>query len=68
LKVCICADAGPAGLGEAKRILKRRYQLKVNMEEVVEVAVLEAFKDLEEKQEKSSLVSAFSGKPENKNT
>ena len=55
-------------IGEAKRILKRRYQLKVNMEEVVEVAVLEAFKDLEEKQEKSSLVSAFSGKPENKKT
>jgi hypothetical protein len=53
-------------IGEAKRILKRRYQLKVNMEEIVEVAVLEAFKDLEEKQDKSTLVSSFSGKPENK--
>ena len=60
------SDEALDAIGEAKRILKRRYQLKVNMEEIVEVAVLEAFKDLVEKQDKSTLVSSFSGKPENK--
>jgi hypothetical protein len=40
----------------------------VNLEEIVETAVLEAYKDLSEKGEKSALVTTYSGIPENKNT
>src|SRR5215213_10583306 len=60
----ICDEAVDA-LGDAKSILKRQYKLKVNMEEIVETAIIEAFKDLTQKGEKSALVSIYSGNPEN---
>jgi hypothetical protein len=63
----LCDEALDA-IGDAKKILKRRYRLKVNLEEIVETAVLEVFQDLEQNGEKSILVTTYSGNPENKNS
>jgi hypothetical protein len=38
------------------------------MEEIVETAILETFKDLVDKEEKSALVVKYSRNPENKNS
>ena len=63
----ICDKAVDA-LEDAKKHLKRQYKLKVNMEEIVETAIIEIYKDLPQKGEKSVLVSKYSGNPENQNT
>jgi len=63
----LCDEALDA-VGDAKRILKRQYKVKVNLEEIVETAILDAYKDLIRNKGKSSLVSKYSGNPENQNT
>ena len=63
----LCDDALDA-IEDAKKTLKRQFVLKVNLEEIVETAVLEAYKDLSEKGEKSALVTKYSSIPENKNS
>jgi len=63
----LCDEALDA-IDDAKKVLKRRYQLKVNLEEIVETAVLAAYHDLEENGEKSLLVTTYSRNPENKNS
>jgi hypothetical protein len=63
----ICDEAVDA-LEDAKKHLKRQYKLKVNMEEIVETAIIEIYKDLTQKRENSVLVSKYSGNPENQNT
>ena len=63
----ICDEAVDA-LEDAKKHLKRQYKLKVNMEEIVETAIIEIYKDLTQQGEKSVLVSKYSGNPENRNT
>ena len=55
-------------LEDAKRILKRKYNAKVNLEEIVETAILEMHKDLIQNEGKAHLVSKYSGNPENKNS
>jgi hypothetical protein len=63
----ICDEAVDA-LEDAKKHLKRQYKLKVNMEEIVETAIIEIYKNLTQKGEKSVLVSKYSGNPEDQNT
>jgi hypothetical protein len=63
----LCDEALDA-IEDAKKILKRQFGLKVNLEEIVETAVLAAYKDLSERQEKSTLVTTYAGIPENKNS
>jgi hypothetical protein len=63
----LCDEALDA-VGSAKNILRRQYKLKVNLEEIVETAVLQAYRDLVENKEKSVLVSTYSGIPENQNS
>jgi hypothetical protein len=63
----ICDEAVDA-LEDAKKHLKRQYKLKVNMEEIVETAIIELYKDLTQQGEKSVLVSKYSGNPEDQNT
>jgi hypothetical protein len=53
-------------INEAKHILRRTYRMKVNLEEIAEAAILEAVRDLQEKEHASFLVTKFSGNPENK--
>jgi protein tyrosine/serine phosphatase len=59
----LCDEALDA-IEDAKKILKRQYKIKVNLEEIAEEAILAAYKDLLNKQEKSILVTTFSGKQE----
>jgi hypothetical protein len=61
-------DEALAAVDDAKNILKRQYKVKVNLEEIVETAVLEAFRDLAENKENSILVIKYSGNPETQNT
>src|SRR5690349_291867 len=63
----LCDEAIDA-VADAKKELKRKYKLKVNLEEIVETAILHAYSDLIENGEKSLLVSKYSGKPENQNS
>jgi hypothetical protein len=63
----LCDEALDA-LEDAKRILKRKYNAKVNLEEIVETAILEVHKDLIQNEEKSQLVSKYSGNQENQNS
>ena len=63
----ICDEAVDA-LEDAKKHLKRQYKLKVNMEEIVETAIIEIYKDLTQQGKKSVLVSKYSGNPEDQNT
>jgi hypothetical protein len=63
----LCDEALDA-LGSAKAILRRKYKLRVNLEEIVETAVLQAYRDLDENKEKSSLVVTYSRIPENQNS
>lgn len=60
----LCDEALDA-IGDAKNVLRRQYKLKVNLEEIVETAVLKAYKDLVDNKEKSILVSKYSGNQEN---
>jgi hypothetical protein len=62
------SDDALVALEDAKKILKRNYGLKVNLEEIVESSILYAFEDLIEKKEKSLLLSKYSGKQENQKT
>jgi hypothetical protein len=63
----LCDEALDA-IEDAKKVLKRQYGLKVNLEEIVETAVLSAYKDLADNKEKSTLVTKYSGNPENQKT
>src|SRR5690349_19083031 len=63
----LCDEALDA-IEDAKKILKRQYSLKVNLEEIVETAVLDAYQDLAKNKEKSNLVATYSGIPENKHS
>jgi hypothetical protein len=63
----LCDEALDA-VEDAKRVLKREYKVKVNLEEIVETAILETYKDLLENKGKSLLVSKYSGNPETQNT
>ncbi|MBV8140623.1 MAG: hypothetical protein JOY71_24265 [Acetobacteraceae bacterium] len=57
-------DAALDALGDAKKILKRQYGVKVNLEEIVETAILETYKDLIENKRTSRLVCEYFGNPE----
>jgi hypothetical protein len=59
----LCDEALDA-IEDAKRILKRQYGLKVNIEEIVEAAILDAYDDLNKNKEQSHLVKKHSGIPE----
>jgi hypothetical protein len=61
-------DEALAAVDDAKNILKRQYKVKVNLEEIVETAVLEIFRDLTENKDNSILVTKYSGNPETQNT
>ena len=50
---------------DMKRILRREYGIRVNLEEIVERAVLHAYQDLQENQKASFLANQLSGKQEN---
>lgn len=60
----LCDEAIDA-IEHAKRLLRRQYKIKVNLEEIAEEAILKTYKDLITNKEKSNLVATFSGKPEN---
>jgi CCR4-NOT transcriptional regulation complex NOT5 subunit len=62
------SDESLDALEDAKKILKRNYGLKVNLEEIVETAILHAFENLNDKKEKSLLVSKYSGNQEKQNS
>lgn len=49
-------------IDDAKRVLRRRYQAKVTLEEIAEEAILAAYRDLLENQDTSLLASQFTGK------
>jgi len=49
-------------IDDAKRILRRRYQSKVTLEEIAEEAILAAYRDLLEDQQASMLANKFSGR------
>ncbi|NWJ53229.1 MAG: hypothetical protein HXX14_20475 [Bacteroidetes bacterium] len=51
---------------DIKRIIRRKYKGKILLEEVVEEAVLAAYRDLTENGDSSFLVNKFSGNQENK--
>jgi hypothetical protein len=59
----LCDEALDA-IGDAKKVLRRQYGVKVNMEEIVEAAILDAYRDLVKNNEKSNLVQRYSGNPE----
>ena len=48
-------------IDDAKRVLRRRYQAKVTLEEIAEEAILAAYRDLLENQDASFLASKFAG-------
>ncbi len=48
-------------IDDAKRVLRRRYQAKVTLEEIAEEAILAAYRDLLENQDTSFLASKFAG-------
>jgi vacuolar-type H+-ATPase subunit I/STV1 len=48
-------------IDDAKRILRRRYQAKVSLEEIAEEAILAAYRDLLDNQQSSMLANKFSG-------
>jgi len=49
-------------IDDAKRVLRRRYQARVTLEEIAEEAILAAYRDLLENQHASLLASKFAGK------
>jgi hypothetical protein len=49
-------------IDEAKRLLRRRHQIKASLEEIAEEAILAAYRDLLENQHASFLVSKLSRK------
>ena len=49
-------------IDDAKRVLRRRYQAKVTLEEIAEEAILAAYRDLLENQDASLLADTFAGK------
>lgn len=63
----LCDEAIDA-IEHAKRLLRRQYKIKVNLEEIAEEAILKAYKDLISNKEKSALVATFSGKPAKQKT
>ncbi len=48
-------------IDDAKRVLRRRYQAKVTLEEIAEEAILAAYRDLLENQNASLLAIKFAG-------
>jgi hypothetical protein len=59
----LCDEALDA-IEDSKRILERQYGLKVNMEEIVEAAILEVYDDLNKNKQQSHLVKRHSGIPQ----
>jgi len=55
-------------IDDAKRILRRRYQAKVTLEEIAEEAILAAYQDLLENQQSSMLANKFSGRKDGRKT
>ena len=53
-------------IDEAKRLLRRRHQIKASLEEIAEEAILAAYRDLLENQHASFLVNKLTRKPANK--
>lgn len=51
---------------DAKRILRRQYNLKALLEEIAEESILAAYRDLLENQESSNLARQLARKPANK--
>ena len=49
-------------IDEAKRILRRRHNIKVSLEEIAEEAILAAYNDLQENQQASMLANKFASK------
>lgn len=49
-------------IDDAKRVLRRRYQVKVTLEEIAEEAILAVYQDLLDNQQSSILVNKFTGK------
>ena len=48
-------------IDDTKRVLRRRYQAKVTLEEIAEEAILAAYRDLLENQDASLLARKFAG-------
>ncbi len=53
---------------DAKRILRREYDSKTTLEEIAEIAILEAYNDLIKNQQTSKLVNQITSKPESHKT
>ncbi len=58
------SDAAIEAIEDAKRILRRQYKLKVDLEEIAEAAILELFADLAQNQGESMLVQRFTREQE----
>lgn len=52
---------------EAKRLLRRTYNLRVSLEDIAEEAILAAHRDLLERRHASTLVSRLARRPESQN-
>ena len=60
------SPAAVDAIEEAKRILRRQYHIKANLEEIAEEAILAACRDLLENQHASNLARQLSSKTANK--
>ncbi len=60
------SPAAIEAIEDAKRMLRRQYNIKVSLEEIAEEAIQAAYADLLENKQSSLLVSKFTGKPVNK--
>lgn len=59
----LCDEALDA-IEHTKRLLRRQYKTKVNLEEIAEEAIIAMYKDLLENKEKSKIIASFSGNTE----
>lgn len=53
---------------EARRTLRREYEIKASLEEIAEAAILAAYQDLDENEDASTLVRQLSGMPESQDS
>ncbi len=51
-------------IDEVKRILRRKYGVRITLEEIAEEAILMVLQDVEKNRDSSFLVNKFAGKPE----
>ena len=60
------SPAAVDAIEDAKRILRRQYNLKALLEEIAEEAIIVAYRDLLENQQSSNLAGQIARKPANK--